>query len=336
MEHISSSAGISSSSSSSNGGGASGGGAGGGGASGGGASGGGAGDSSTLTISNNIANTIKENLDSLLIKNDSNAHLIFSKECGIVTAKTTKKNMNEIEKYVNTINNIYSKQVSIVISIYEFVLNRNYNFGIDISGSLKNVSFKSSNLVKSILKATTNNQKLSATTDSSNKFIRYAKSYSYTQNLINNSEQNLIIQKSEDYIKTRSATTTTNTATTTSSNIVVSTVNDGIDMSVMPRIIGNKISMNINLKINSVNSLKEVTDGNGGSIFLPNQDKKDIPAQLIMSDGEQKLIGSYQSYEDTKTYDGVAPIEDFIIAGQSGKKFIKKEIFIVIGSKIIK
>ena len=264
--------------------------------------------------------------------------MVFSKESGTVMIKTTHNNMKEIQKYINKINNIYSKQVEVKVTIYEFVLNRNYNFGTDISGKLPGINFATNNLVSSVLNLshTTSKRTLKMNVNSDNQFMRYAKSYSYTQTFMNNITKNLVIQNSKDYIKSNSSTTTTNTATTTTSNTQIGTVNGGVDISITPRIIGNQVSLNVHLKINSINQLKEVVTPNGGSIFLPDQDEKDISSQLIMTSGERRLIGSYQNYQDEKTYNGVAPIEDFIIAGKSGKKFIKQEIFIVMGAKILK
>ena len=265
---------------------------------------------------------------------------MFSKESGTVMVRTTHNNLEEIQKYINKINNIYTKQVEVKITIYEFVLNRNYNFGIDVSGKLPGVNFASNNLVNSVLNLTqvsTSKQRiLKESANSANQFMRYAKSYSYTQTLTNDITKSLVIQHTQDYIKSNSSTTTTNVATTTTANTQIGSVNGGVDIITTPRIIGNKVSLNVHLQINSIVQLKEVTLANGNSLYLPDQNTKDISSQIFLTSGERKLIGSYQNYQNVKTYNGVAPINDFIIAGKDGKKFIKQEIFIVMGAKILK
>jgi len=289
------------------------------------------------TITSDIMTTLKNNITNLLDK-DTESKVTFSKESGTVMVRTTNQNMQEIKKYINRINSIYAKQVKITVSIYEFVLNRKYNIGTDLSDISKSLNFKTSNLSKSILKYTNTHSghTIGANLNLNNDFMRYAKSYIYTQIFMNDIAKNMVIQNSQDYIKSITATTTTNTATTTSKNINIATVTDGTNINILPKIIGNKISLNIYIKINSINQLSQVSDGAGGTIYLPDIDEKNIPSQIIMTSGEKRLVGAYQTYQDVKTYNGVAPIEDFIIAGKSGKKFIKKEIFIVLEAKILK
>lgn len=292
--------------------------------------------STKQSYSSNIVETIKTDLENLLVK-DSNSKLIFNLDSGEVLVKTTNNNMGEIKNFIEKINNVYNQQMEITVDIYEFVLNRNFNFGTDISSNGSSVQFETTNLVDSILRGTFKrggNEGFSV--NSSNKFLRYSKSYSYKQIILNNISKTIAIQNKQDYVKSISSTTTTNTATTTASNTEVSSVNQGISMDILPRIIGDRISLKTDININNLNEFKTSTDGNGNTILLPDTDTKNIPSHLIIKNGNRILVGSYQDYQDVKSYNGIAPISDFIIGGASGKKFVKKEILVVLSAKIIK
>ena len=288
------------------------------------------------TYSSDVVKTIKKDLENLLIK-DSTAKLIFNLDSGEVVVKTTNKNMKEIKNFIEKINHVYNQQLEITVDIYEFVLNRDFNFGTDISGNSPHVNFATHNLLDSILTGSfKRGGDRGYAVDSNNKFIRYSKSYSYKQTMMNNISKTIAIQNTQDYVKSISSTTTTNTATTTASNVEISSVNQGVSIDILPRIIGDKISLKSDIKINNLNEFKQSTDSNGNTILLPDTDNKTIPSHLIIGNGNRILVGSYQDYQDVKSYTGIAPIEDFVIGGKSGKKFVKKEILVVLTAKIIK
>ena len=275
-----------------------------------------------------VSKTGETKITKSMIK-DSTAKLIFNLDSGEVVVKTTNKNMKEIKNFIEKINHVYNQQLEITVDIYEFVLNRDFNFGTDISGSSSHVDFATHNLLDSILTGSfKRGGDRGYAVDSNNKFIRYSKSYSYTQTMMNNISKTIAIQNTQDYVKSISSTTTTNTATTTASNVEVSSVNQGVSIDILPRIIGDKISLKSDIKINNLNEFKQSTDANGNTIFLPDTDSKTIPSHLIIGNGDKVLVGSYQDYQDVNSYTGIAPIKDFIIGGKSGKKFVKKEILV--------
>lgn len=280
---------------------------------------------------------IKENLKEIL-KDSHNSKIVFNLDSGQVIVKTTNKNMSEIKAYIDRINAINNQQVDLEITIYEFVLNRDFNFGTDLNIQGSKVNFTTTNLIKTIVKGnfTHGNTLYEYSVNSENKFLRYSKSYSYKQTLTNNLSEMITLQNTKDYVKAINSTTTTNTATTTAVQTEISSVNQGVNIAVIPRILGDKISLKTNIKMNSINDLHQHTDSSGNIIYLPDIDEKIIPTQLILKSGERRVLGSYQDYQDVKSYTGIAPIEDFMIGGNSGKKFIKKEIIIVVSAKIIK
>lgn len=280
----------------------------------------------------------KTNLENFLV-DDKLSKLIFNVDSGQVIVKTTNQNMKEVEKIVNEYNKKYTTQIQITVDIYEFVLNKNYNFGTDIkynggsSGTSAATNFLESNILNSITNI--GKKDITVLVDSKNDFIRYSKSYTYTKDLTNNIPDTINIGNNKKYIASSSTTTTSNTSTTTNTDQQIENLNEGVSITLMPRVVGNKIIIKNEVKINTTNDIVASTDKQGDTIYMPDQDVKTFPGHVVLTSGNKRVIGSYQDFQDVKNYKGAAPIEDFVIAGNSGKSFVKKEIIVVLSAKIL-
>lgn len=280
----------------------------------------------------------KNNLESF-IEDDKLSKLIFNVDSGQVIVKTTNQNMKEIEKIVNEYNKKYTTQIQITVDIYEFVLNKNYTFGTDVkyngaAGSTVATSFLENNILNAITNVA-GGKDINVLVDSRNNFIRYSKSYTYTKDLTNNIPDTINVGNNKKYIASSSTTTTSNTSTTSSTDQQIENLNEGVSITLMPRVVGNKIIIKNEVKINSTNELVANTDKEGDTIYMPDQDVKTFPGHVVLTSGNRRVIGSYQDFQDIKNYKGAAPIEDFVIAGASGKSFVKKEIIVVLSAKIL-
>lgn len=280
----------------------------------------------------------KNNLESF-IEDDKLSKLIFNVDSGQVIVKTTNQNMKEIEKIVNEYNKKYTTQIQITVDIYEFVLNKKYTFGTDVkyngaAGSTVATSFLENNILNAITNVA-GGKDINVLVDSRNNFIRYSKSYTYTKDLTNNIPDTINVGNNKKYIASSSTTTTSNTSTTSSTDQQIENLNEGVSITLMPRVVGNKIIIKNEVKINSTNELVANTDKEGDTIYMPDQDVKTFPGHVVLTSGNRRVIGSYQDFQDIKNYKGAAPIEDFVIAGASGKSFVKKEIIVVLSAKIL-
>jgi hypothetical protein len=280
----------------------------------------------------------KANLENFLVE-DKLSKLIFNVDSGQIIVKTTNQNMKEIEKIINEYNKKYTTQIQVTVDIYEFVLNKNYNFGTDLkytgNSSSAGTNFLESNILSAITNIAGGKKDLNVLVDSKNDFIRYAKSYTYTKDLTNNIPDTINVGNNKKYIASSSTTTTSNTSTTSSTDQQIENLNEGVSITLMPRVVGNKIILKNEVKINSTNDLVASTDKDGNTIYMPDQDVKTLPGHVVITSGNKRVIGSYQDFQDVKNYKGAAPIEDFVIAGSSGKSFVKKEIIVVLSAKIL-
>lgn len=275
----------------------------------------------------------KEELKKFL-EDDKNHKLIFNEDTGQVVVRTTNFNMKDVEEIISQFNMDYTTSVSITIDMYEFVLNKSYNFGTDVnykgtnSGSNVKTGFLESNIITAITNV--GNKKVELDIDSNNNFIRFSKKNTISHRGSSNIPISVNIGTNEDYLARTSSTTTSNTSTTTSTDQEIAQIYDGYVFTFLPRVIGNEIILKSELKVNATNELKAHTNADGETIYMPKQDTKTLPYHEKILSGDKLVLGHYTVFEDTKNYKGAAPIEDFIIAGASGKKWIKKEIVVVV------
>jgi hypothetical protein len=296
-------------------------------------------NSSAMTTSSTLSavKVFEENLKNIL-KEDKFSKLVFNKDSGQVVIRATNSNMKELEQIIDDYNKIYSTQIKIVIDSYEFVVNKDFSLGTDLSIVSDAYNGATGALADIVLTttATRGDKTLDYMFNSDNKFIRYAKSNRYEQQFTNNIPNLISIMNNRDYIKSIESTTTSNTTTTTSTNMEIGSLSNGVSITVLPRVIGDKVVVKSEIKVSDINSLTSQTDASGNTVYMPDQDNKTIPSYIILANGSKKLIGSYQNYQNVDNYEGIAPIEDFIIGGTSGKKFIKKEIIYVVSAQIVK
>ncbi len=292
-------------------------------------------ETDTNAVKNNLemkgVEHFKEELK-MFLQDDKGHKLIFNEDVGQVVVKTTNSNMKDIENIISQFNAHYSTDISVTIDIYEFVLNKSYNLGSDVSYSGSKTHIDTNFLNSSIINAITKvgNKQVEFSIDSNNEFIRFSKVNTISQRTSSNIPISVNIGTNENYLAKTSSTTTSNTSTTTSRDQEISNIYDGYIYTFLPRLIGNEVILKSELKINTTTELKTHTNPDGETIYMPKQDIKTLPFHNKILSGDKLVLGSYTVFEDTKNYKGAAPIEDFIIAGSSGKKWIKKEIIVVV------
>jgi len=290
--------------------------------------------SADKTVTNPIVNKLNYTLteqfiNSLktLLSTDKNSKILKT-DNGLIIIKTTKNNMKTIEKMFNKFNNMYSKQVKVKLEIYEFLLSKNYNYGIDL-----NYKDNKNNLItqylSNVIFTTKPNDYWKVNVNANTNVIRFNKKYFYTFNVINNIPVSLNIQDKQDYLKSISTTTTSSTSTTTETATEIGSVNQGQILSILARVVGNKVYIKSNVQVNTLNNMQNV-NVNGTTLMLPTLSTKILPSTNILHFGDRKIISIYETYENAKNYTGSLPVESFIIGGENGDKYIRKLIVIVL------
>jgi type II secretory pathway component GspD/PulD (secretin) len=251
--------------------------------------------------------------------------------------------MENIEKVINDFNAIFNKQIDFELDIYEFAVTKDFTYGVSVGGKITRGKFTydtegkmTNELAKSIFKITKKTSNVYAKVESVNNIVQLLQNTSHGYVIKNNMPYMIDLTNSKNYVKTITRTSTiTNGVNSETVTPETDTISEGTILTVLPRIVGKRVELNIEPNIVTINKItKETYDGN--TISLPDISTNKFKSNITMLDGEKRIIGYITQYQDISDYNGVLPLNHFIIGGENGKKYIRKEIVFVVGVRIKK
>ena len=302
------------------------------------------GSSSNLPISSqvtiNILGDLENNLKQL-VSGKPGSVFSFNKTSGQIFLKTDKRTMESATRIINDFNSIFNKQIDFKLDIYEFAVNKNFTYGVSIGGKITKGKYtvdtgsgRTNDLIKSIFNITKEGSQVNANVESTNNIIQLLQNTSHGYTIKNNMPYMIDLTNSKNYVKT--ITTTINHSVSGDTQVTTpetDTISDGTILTVLPRIVGKRIELNIEPNIITINKIsKETYDGN--TISLPDISTNKFKSNITLLSGERRVIGYITQYQDVSDYNGILPLNHFIIGGENNKKYIRKEIVFVVGAKI--
>lgn len=248
--------------------------------------------------------------------------------------------MENITKVINDFNSIFNKQVDFELDIYEFAVSKEFDGGISVGGKVKyrggTITGQSNELIKDLFTftKTTGGNTYKANLNLTNKMVQLIQSTSHGYVIKNNMPYMIDLTNSKDYVKTIKVTTSSTTAGETKvTSPETDTISEGTILTVLPRILGKKIELNIEPNIVTINKIStETYDGN--TISLPDISTNKFKSNIMIKSGERRVIGYVTQYQDISDYNGVIPLDHFIIGGENDKKYIRKEIIFVVSARV--
>jgi hypothetical protein len=304
------------------------------------------GNSSSLPITSSITLNILDDFETNLKDVSSNSKgtkLSFNKSSGQVYVRGDKFALDAVSKLIDDFNSIFNKQIEFELNIYEFAVTKDFDAGVSLGATLNNprgknvvITGQSPNLAASLVNMiyTRGTHKLTADVNMQNQIVRLLKVSNHGYALKNNIPYAIDLTDTKNYVKTVTVTTNaTETGTVTTTEPQTDTISEGTVLTVLPRVTGKSIELNIEPTIMSINRIEERTY-EGNTITLPDVSINKFKSNISIKSGERKIIGYITKYQDTKDYDGVVPIEDFIIGGESGREYVRTEIVFVVSANI--
>ena len=290
-----------------------------------------------LDILDSLEKTLQAILDG---KSTDGSLLSFNRTVGTIFIKADKETMKDMSIIISNFNKTFEKQIDFKLEVYEFAVTKEFNAGISLGSTITSGALAGNIATKSISNSIFTSSATSSSTTKmtglsfDNTMIRLIKQTRHGYILKNGIPYFMDITNSKTYIKgLNSKTTTTNGITQTSFTPETSDINEGTVLSVLGKVTGNKIDFNIQPKIIKLNGISTATfDGN--TISLPDLSVSTFTSNIILNNGERKVIGYLTSYDDVNDYNGVVPIENFIIGGAKSKKYYRKETVYVISANL--
>ena len=286
-----------------------------------------------------VFSELEKSFDTILRTSDSRNSVKIDYATGAVNINATSDIMRQITEKVETFNDSYRKQVEIELTTLEIIVNNNLDLGIDVQAQKSN---NTNNIINTISTALTGENLPTATfsrngdiaTVKSLKDIGYVskvtsqtyKARNHTPHVIKSTD---VTNYVENMTSTPIQTGTTNTVTQSTETSKLSV---GLSAVVLPKIIGDEISLYINPASTRLNSMTK-EKYSSLEVNIPSINISIIETELLLRSGDKVVIGSHTIFEDSDTYKGIIPIEDFIVGGNSSKKLVKKIIVYVLTAK---
>jgi hypothetical protein len=309
-------------------------------------------DSSKKSISTKIEldllDSLKVGLEDMLEKSKIDQSLLFfNKAVGTVFVQADKKTMKNISIIIDNFNTIFDKQIDFELEIYEFAVRKGFDVGISLGAKIDTKTstgeFKSNQITNSIFNiiekaGTSSITKSIPSANLNNQFVRLLTQSRHGYILKNSIPYYMDFTTSQNYVKTiETKNETTNNVTSTKVTPIIETTSEGTIISVLAKVNGNKIEFNIQPKVVNVDASNVQNFGKDEeqqSITLPKVSLNTFTSNIILKSDERRIIGYLTEYEDTNNYNGIVPIENFIIGGEQSRKYFRKETVFVVSAKI--
>lgn len=261
--------------------------------------------------------------------------VVINRMTGTIFVTATKRNIERVEQFINTVKKVISRQVMIEARIIEVQLTKSMRFGIDWDPVLEQDldSIESSTLSKFSVNVTgedfnsvlTKLQQQGEVRTLSNPKIR----------IMNGQTSLLSVGRLENFISNVESTTTSGTSPVTTFSVTTGNVLSGIILGIVPFINEQgEISMTITPIISNLVKLRNVSVGTGGNkteISLPTIDLIELSTTVKVRDGQMVIIGGLVSNTENLNENRVPGLRDV----RKDKSTKKSELVVLLLPKII-
>ncbi len=266
-------------------------------------------------------------------KNDDQTTFSINRLAGTITVRATKKNLQEVRNYLETIKAILNRQVMIEARVVEVKLSNSLKYGIDWSflddwKGVGDITFGTENYTSTIKSGTPYFQ-FGITGVNFNSLLEALQSQGDVRvlsnprvSLLNGQTALLSVGRSVELISRVETNTTTGTSTTSSTTFTVETSNilSGIIIGMVPYIDSEgNISITITPIVSDLVNIEESKVGQVGSnqitISLPTIDLREMSTTVKVKDGEMVIIGGLISTKNFKSNSEVPFISKIPVLG---------------------
>jgi general secretion pathway protein D len=258
--------------------------------------------------------SVKAELLSILNENSFDYDIkdvTINKKAGLITITATKQQLKLVQNYLQQIEELLHKQVSIDVRIFSVALNKNKNIGIDWANINKLQSFKlNSNFVNDGTSFISIDNSVSV--DTILNFLEQNGKVTTISNpkisVINNQPAIISVGEQINYISEESSMT----ADTTKTSKKVESMFSGVILDITPSISNDdKIILKINPSISSVKK-----DFVNDSFVPPTLIKKELSSVIIANNKDKIILGGLISSEYSNGEDSVVGLSNIPIFGE--------------------
>lgn len=256
----------------------------------------------------------------------TNARTSFSPATGTITVAGAPSAVHDIEKYLTMQNRLRLRRVSVETQILTVKLNKEHSNIVDldivIKNALRNQPFGIRNLGSAAENATmigavpkvvgtgaviTPTKSIASILIKDLSAISENVSVDYTGTLVTLSDQPAPLQVSTKTTYVARSTTSSTSDTNSSTSLEPGTIDAGLNMNVLPRVIGqDKVMLRVAIGLTDLVSNDDFTSGDGKSrIQLPVVDATGFLQNTVLQSGETLVLAGFEKKNTTDNESGL-------------------------------
>lgn len=261
--------------------------------------------------------------------------VIINRMTGTIFVTATKRNIERVERFINTVKKVISRQVMVEARIIEVRSTKSMRFGIDGDPVFEQD-------LDSTESSTLSEFSINVTGEDFNSILAKLQQQGEVRtlsnpkvNIMNGQTSFLKVGRAENFISSVETTTTSGTSPVTTFSVTTGNVLSGIILGIIPFINEQgEILMTITPIISNLVKLRKVSVGTSGSkteISLPTIDLMELSTTVKVRDGQMVIIGGFVSNTENLNETRVPGLRDV----RKDKSTKKLELVVLLLPKII-
>lgn len=259
---------------------------------------------------------------------------------GTIVVTGTKRNLERVEQYLNTVKKVINRQVMMEARIIEVQLSNDLKYGIDWNAIGKtsgvgDINFGTTGL-SSAVSATLPSFNIGTTGTNFTSLLKALQQQGDVRtlsnpriNIMNGQTSLLSVGRTTNFVSKVETSTTTGASPVTTYSVTTGNILSGIVLGVVPYINDQgEISMTITPIISDLVKMDNVSLGSSGQqtqISLPTVDLKELSTTVKMRDGQMAVIGGLISKKESEQENRVPFLGSLPLIGYLFKSIDKTE-----------
>lgn len=270
------------------------------------------------------------------------------KESADIIVSASPSRMENIEKFISNFNHHFEKQVHVSLKVYEVIVQKNFSFGIDFNIMGKSaedvMKFSSSRAASMASGATATNitANLVGKNYTADIFGDALSAFGYIYNkndystlLRNHIPDSTSVRNDQEFVYKINKTITTGDNPIITETNENKTVANGYDFSAIAHINGEMVSVTLQPNITKIVNLTKQAVGTN-TVMLPETSIAKLTKENLLRDGESRVIAYASFLDSSDKYEGIVPVKDFVLGGNTNDKYVKREVVFVLTVEILK
>ena len=273
---------------------------------------------------------------------------------GTITVTSTPPQIRHVREWVHGLSRQLERQVAITVHVYNVTVNNEQNYGINLAGAFQSLGKQygislqgvapptptggtqpmsiGANILNSATGAAGQWQGSSVAVQALATLGRVSQVFSKSTISLNGQPAPIQVAQQTVYLAESSSTQTANVGAT--NGLIPGTVTTGFTAMFLPRIIGGKILLGMNMTISNLVSIQTISSG-GNSIQAPTVDNSTFQQSVKLKPGQTLLLTGYSQKGGSTSHNGVGSPYLPLLGGGADANTSKQMIAIVITARIL-